>query len=98
MPDLNLKGLPTHECLCGCDTFITAVRFDDYRISWYTLQGKCYGCGNEVTLPCEVDRLEPATINLECPLCQTDAHTVVLQDDDPAIVRCDQCAYYYNGT
>jgi hypothetical protein len=98
MPDVDLKGIPTHECLCGCDTFITAVKFDDYHIAWYTLQGKCYACGNMVTLPCEVDRLEPATINLTCPLCEQDTDTRVLQDDDPIIARCDRCTYLYVAT
>lgn len=95
MPELDMTGVPTQECICGCDTFITAVRFDNYRISWYALQGKCYACGNNVTLPCELDRLEPAELTLTCPLCDDDTNTVIVQEDDPILARCQSCCYYY---
>lgn len=95
MTAIDLEGIPTHACICGCDTFITAVRFHEYEIAWYTAQGKCYKCGNPVTLPTPDDRLEPATLNLTCELCESDEQTVVVQDDDPTIARCQRCNYYF---
>jgi Zn finger protein HypA/HybF involved in hydrogenase expression len=98
MTAIDLQGIPTHACVCGCNTFVTAVRFHEYEIAWYTTQGKCYECGSNVTLPTPADRLEPATINLTCPLCENDAHTVILQDDEPTIAKCERCTYLYVAT
>lgn len=52
---LDLSGIPTHECICGCDAFKTVVRFEEGVIVWYTLTGYCYQCGARVTLPTPAD-------------------------------------------
>ena len=55
--DLRSLG-PTHICPCGCGIFNTLVQFEDYNLVWWFLEGECVNCGNQVTLPCPVDRPE----------------------------------------
>ena len=53
--DLRAIG-PTHVCICGCTMFKTIVAFEDYKPSYYYLEGECLSCDAIVILPCEVDR------------------------------------------
>lgn len=46
---------PVHECLCGCDTFLAIVHFEDGAISGYFTDGRCASCHADVRLPTEVD-------------------------------------------
>ena len=56
---INQRGIPSHECLnCGSDTFKILARFDDFEVSWWSLNGYCYVCGAPVTVPCPADRVE----------------------------------------
>ena len=62
LPDVKAADLrslgPTHVCPCGCTIFHTMVQFDNYELSWWYLDGECANCGNQVKLPCPVDRPE----------------------------------------
>lgn len=53
--DLRSLG-PVHACTCGCQMFTSIVMFEEYELSWWSLDGECVNCGNWVTLPCPVDR------------------------------------------
>ena len=56
---IDATGIPTHECLnCGGNTFLIVAAFEDYDISWWSLNGKCFGCGLPVTVPCPLDNPE----------------------------------------
>jgi hypothetical protein len=60
----DYRGIPTCECLCGCDSFIVLCKFDpeEKMVSWYALDGVCGYCGSLVTLPypdCEDDYDNP---------------------------------------
>ena len=55
--DLRAVG-PVHVCICGCTMFKTIVAFEDYKPSYYYLEGECLSCDAIVILPCEVDRPE----------------------------------------
>ena len=49
---LDMRGLPTRQCVCGSDTFKVLVKLDeDNTIAWYTLNGYCAECGAAVTIP-----------------------------------------------
>lgn len=52
---VDQRGIPSHQCLCGCDTFKILAKFEDYEVAWYALQGYCDGCGSPVTVPCPLD-------------------------------------------
>ena len=53
--DLRSFG-PTHTCVCGSMMFTTVVMFEDYELSFWSLDGECVDCGAFVTLPCPVDK------------------------------------------
>jgi len=53
---LDMRGLPTRQCICGSDTFKVLVKLDeDNTIAWYTLNGYCAECGAAVTIPAPGD-------------------------------------------
>lgn len=52
----DYTGIPTHECICGCNVFKIVAWFEDYEMVGHSLTGYCYGCGAKLTVPCEVDR------------------------------------------
>lgn len=55
----DYTGIPTLQCVCGCDTFKVLIMLDpeDHTISWYTLTGYCYLCGARVSLPEPTDSM-----------------------------------------
>lgn len=54
---LDSRGIPSHMCVnCGSDTFKILAKFDDYDISWWSLNGVCYVCESPVTVPCPLDK------------------------------------------
>lgn len=59
---IDLRGTPTHQCVCGSTTFKILAGFDSGEIAWYSLEGYCYDCGAHVTVPCPLDQ-EKETIN-----------------------------------
>lgn len=52
---LDQRGIPSHQCLCGSDTFKILAKFEDNEIAWYTLNGFCASCDAPVTVPCPID-------------------------------------------
>ena len=53
---LDLRGTPTHTCVCGSDIWYVKAVFDNYEISTYFLDMLCASCGNLATAPTPVDR------------------------------------------
>lgn len=51
----DLRGVPTHQCLCGEDLFLIAARFERGEVVWYMLDGVCTSCGSLVTVPTPLD-------------------------------------------
>lgn len=54
---LDLTGRPVHECICGSNMFWIVAVFDDYEISTYFTNAKCFACGSWLTAPTYPDRL-----------------------------------------
>ena len=53
---IDLRGTPTHKCLCGSEVWMLKVAFSDYEISNYFLDMECFNCGNLATAPTPIDR------------------------------------------
>lgn len=53
---MDLRGNPTHECVCGSRMFYVKAAFEDYEIATYFLDMQCAECGNLATAPTPVDR------------------------------------------
>lgn len=56
---INLRGIPTPECLnCGSTLLRVTVQFDPetYEIAGYLLDdAECYDCGSLITAPTPID-------------------------------------------
>jgi len=52
---LDLRGTPTHACLCGSLLFSVRCMFEDSEISLYFTDAECVLCGALVTVPTPVD-------------------------------------------
>ena len=48
---MDLRGTPTHECICGSQIFNIKAVFDNYEIATYFLDMECVECGNLATAP-----------------------------------------------
>lgn len=53
---MDLRGTPTHECICGSKVFNLPVAFEDYEIATYFLEMQCVECGSIYTAPTPLDR------------------------------------------
>lgn len=53
---MDLRGTPTHECICGSSIWNVQVTFDDYEIATYLLEMQCVECGSLATAPTPLDR------------------------------------------
>ena len=53
---MDLRGTPTHECICGSQIFNIRAVFDNYEIATYFLDMECVECGNLATAPTPLDR------------------------------------------
>jgi hypothetical protein len=53
---IDLRGTPTHKCLCGSEVWMLKVTFSDYEISNYFLDMECFNCGSLATAPTPIDR------------------------------------------
>ena len=53
---VDMRGTPTHVCICGCDIWNLKASFEDYQISTYFLDMECANCGSLATAPTPVDR------------------------------------------
>ncbi len=52
---IDLRGTPTHECVCGCNVFNLKVTFHENQISQYFLDMECAQCGSWATAPTPID-------------------------------------------
>jgi len=53
---MDLRGVPTHVCPCGCDIWNLKVIFDDFEIVSYFIDMECAHCGSIATAPTPLDR------------------------------------------
>lgn len=53
---VDLRGTPTHLCICGCDVWNIRAIFSDYEIASYFIDMECANCGSLATAPTPVDR------------------------------------------
>jgi hypothetical protein len=54
---LNLKGIPSMACICGCKIFNLRVMWDEEtrEVGWYDLEQSCFDCGALLTAPTPID-------------------------------------------
>ena len=55
---MDLRGTPTHECVCGCNIWNLKVIFYENEIATYFLDMECANCGSLATAPTPVDHIE----------------------------------------
>lgn len=53
---VDLRGTPTHACVCGSIHFYIRVIFENYEIATYFLDMQCVECGALLTAPTPLDR------------------------------------------
>jgi hypothetical protein len=53
---VDLRGTPTHACICGSTHFYVRTVFENYEIATYFLDMQCTECGALLTAPTPVDR------------------------------------------
>ena len=53
---MDLRGTPTHGCICGSDVWNIRASFDNYEIATYFLEMECAICGSLATAPTPLDR------------------------------------------
>ena len=53
---MDLRGTPTHVCICGSQIFYLKAVFNDYEIATYFLDMECIECGSLATAPTPLDR------------------------------------------
>jgi hypothetical protein len=54
-PYMDLRGTPTHVCVCGSDAFYLKATFKDFEIATYMLDMQCANCGSLATAPTPID-------------------------------------------
>lgn len=55
---MDIRGVPTHICPCGCEVFNLKVIFEDFEVATYFLDMECANCGTLATAPTPIDRNE----------------------------------------
>lgn len=53
---MDLRGTPTHSCICGSEVFYVKTVFDNYEIGTYFLDMICAECGSLATAPTLLDK------------------------------------------
>lgn len=53
---MDLRGVPTHICPCGCNVWNLKVTFEDFEIAQYFLDMECANCGSLATAPTPLDK------------------------------------------
>lgn len=53
---MDLRGTPTHSCICGSNIWNVRVIFEDFEIGQYFLDMECAACGSLATAPTLLDR------------------------------------------
>ena len=54
--NMDMRGTPSHICVCGSDLWRVIVMFDDFEIGTYFLDMECFSCGTRATAPTPEDR------------------------------------------
>lgn len=53
---MDLRGTPTHLCVCGSQIWNVKVIFDNFEIGTYFLEMECINCHSVATAPTPLDR------------------------------------------
>jgi hypothetical protein len=53
---MDIRGIPTHVCPCGCFVWNLLVTFKDGEIAQYFLDMSCAQCGTIATAPTPIDK------------------------------------------
>jgi hypothetical protein len=53
---VDLRGTPTHACICGSQHFYIRAMFDNFELATYFLDMQCTECGALLTAPTPLDR------------------------------------------
>jgi len=53
---IDLRGTPTHVCVCGCHIWNVKVVFEDFEIATYFIDMECANCGSFATAPTPIDK------------------------------------------
>jgi len=53
---MDLRGTPTHLCICGSEVFYVKTVFDNYEVATYFLDMICAECGSLATAPTLLDK------------------------------------------
>ena len=53
---MDVRGVPTHICPCGCNIWNLKVIFYNFEIASYFLDMECANCGTLATAPTPIDR------------------------------------------
>lgn len=52
---IDLRGTPTHVCVCGSEFWNLKVKFEDGEVVFYLLDMECLNCGAIATAPTPID-------------------------------------------
>jgi hypothetical protein len=63
---IDLRGEPTHVCVCGCFIWNIKCAFQDYEMAYYYLDMECANCGSLATAPTPSDMPEDYIPTGEC--------------------------------
>lgn len=53
---MDLRGTPTHVCVCGSQIWNVKAVFDNFEIAQYFIDMECASCGSIATAPTPIDR------------------------------------------
>jgi len=53
---IDLRGTPTHQCVCGSNIWNIKAIFENFEIATYFIDMECANCGSLATAPTPVDR------------------------------------------
>jgi len=54
---IDIRGIPSHACVCGSRVFKVKCMFEDNDIALWYIDAECDMCGALVTVPTPVDNL-----------------------------------------
>ena len=55
---MDLRGTPTHLCICGSEVFYVKTVFDNYEVSTYFLDMICAECGSLAPTLLDKEKME----------------------------------------
>jgi hypothetical protein len=53
---IDLRGTPTHVCVCVCHIWNLKVIFENFEIATYFIDMECANCGSFATAPTPIDK------------------------------------------